>query len=71
MTEDDFKESTQKAKADTVADKHKQNINLLFCDNYRADEAVAVWNANKKGWANFSRLTIILTIILPIYNFTK
>ena len=42
-------------------------MNLLFCDNYRGDEALPVYNANNKGWANFSRLTIILLI----YEFTK
>ena len=57
----------QQTKPDTVSDKHKQNINLLFCDNYRGDEALAVSNADNKSWANFSRLTIILLI----YEFIK
>ena len=47
---------------DTVADKRKQNINLLFCDNYRVDEALAVSNANNMDWTNLSRLTITLLI---------
>ena len=50
-----------------TTDKQKQNVNLLFCDNYRGDEALAVSNANKKGWTNFNRLTMILLI----YEFTK
>ena len=36
-------------KPDTVVDKHKQNINLLFCNNYRGEEALAVSNSNNKG----------------------
>ena len=35
-------ESIQQTRPDTVADKHKQNINLLFCDNCKEDEALAV-----------------------------
>ena len=46
---------------------NKQNINLLFCNNYRGNEALAVSHANNKGWTNFSRLTIIRLI----YKFTK
>ena len=51
----------------TDADKHRENINVLFCDNYRGDEALAVSNANNKGWTNLSQLTIILLI----YEFAK
>ena len=58
---------TQQTRLDTVADKHKQNVNLRFCDNYRGDEVRAASNANDKGWTNFSRLAIILLI----YKFTK
>ena len=32
---------------DTFADKHRQNINWLFCNNQRGDEAPAFSNANK------------------------
>ena len=42
-------ERTQLARPGTVADKQKQNINLLLCVNYRGDEALAVSNANNKG----------------------
>ena len=30
-------ESTQQTRPDRDADKHKQNINLLFCNNYKGD----------------------------------
>ena len=51
----------------TVADNHKENINLLFYDNYRGDEALAMSNENNKGWTNFSRVTIVPII----HEFTK
>ena len=60
-------ERKQKTRPDAVAEKHKQNISLLFCDNYRGDKALAVWNFNNQGWVNFSRSTIILLI----YKFTE
>ena len=60
-------ERTQLARPGTVADKHKQNINLLLCVKYRGDEALSLSNANNKGWKNFNRLTIILLI----HEFTK
>ena len=55
-------QNEHKTWADTVADKHIQNIKLLPCINYRGDEALDVSNANNKGWTNFSRLRIILLI---------
>ena len=30
---------TLQTRSDTVAEKHKQNINLLFCNNFRADKS--------------------------------
>ena len=30
-------ESTQQTRPDRDADKHEQNINLLFCNNYKGD----------------------------------
>ena len=60
-------EWTQQSKPDTVADNHKENINLLFYDNYRGDEALAMSNENNKGWTNFSRVTIVPII----HEFTK
>ena len=60
-------ERIKHTRPDAVADRHKQNVNLLFCDNYRSDKSLAVSNANNKGWTDFSRLTIILLI----YEFPK
>ena len=31
---------TQQSRPETAADKRKENINLLFYDNYRGDEAL-------------------------------
>ena len=42
-------ERIQQTRPDAVADKHKQNINLLFCDDYSGEEALAVSNANNKS----------------------
>ena len=55
-------EWTQQTRPDTVADKHKQNINLLFCNNHRDNKALVVSNTNNKGWKNFSRLIIMLLV---------
>ena len=40
---------------------------ILFCDNCRGDETLAMSNANSKGSTNFDWLTIMLLI----YEFTK
>lgn len=53
---------------DTSADKQKQNMNWLFCNDYRGDEAPAVPNANNKGWTNFSRLIILLPYEVEILS---
>ena len=39
----------QNSKTDTVADKHKQNIHFLSCNNCSGDEPHAVPDANNKG----------------------
>ena len=62
-----IKEWTQQTRPNIVADKHRQNLNILFCNNYRGKEALAVSNADNKKWTNFSRLTKLLLI----YEFTK
>ena len=62
-----IKEWTQQTRPNTVADKHRQNLNILFCNNYRGKEALAVSNADNKNWTNFSRLTKLLLI----YEFAK
>ena len=62
-----IKEWTQQTRPNTVADKYRQNLNILFCNNYRGKEALAVSNADNKNWTNFSRLTKLLLI----YEFTK